>query len=222
MHQTSETSVLLRKITCIPRSLPEACPQVDFVHLSAGLEESQSRGVAQRNAALQYIEENQIAGVVYFADDDNLYSPQLFAEIRQVKRVGVWPVGFLWSKEQSWLSRDRQTEPFVERPLVRQVGGSRPQVYGWETFFPSSGKQQAPRRYNCDMAGFAFRSELLWQKKQDELSKRPQQPVRFVARSGYARSFPSCPLFTTSESDPGFLLQPPPAKASSCCSLFLL
>jgi len=40
-----------------------------------------------------YLREAYEAGVVYFADDDNAYDLQLFAEIRKVKRIGVWPVG---------------------------------------------------------------------------------------------------------------------------------
>ena len=34
--------------------------------------------------------------VVYFADDDNVYDSDLFDLIRNVRRVGVMPVGFLY------------------------------------------------------------------------------------------------------------------------------
>ena len=36
---------------------------------------------------------NQIEGVIYFADDDNTYSLDIFEEMRSTKTVSVWPVG---------------------------------------------------------------------------------------------------------------------------------
>ena len=34
-------------------------------------------------------------GVLYFADDDNTYSIKLFDEMRDTKKVSVWPVGLV-------------------------------------------------------------------------------------------------------------------------------
>ena len=34
-------------------------------------------------------------GVVYFADDDNTYSTELFEEMRTTRKVSVWPVGLV-------------------------------------------------------------------------------------------------------------------------------
>ena len=54
------------------------------------------RGVDQRNCGLQWIRDNlsrNNSGVVYFMDDDNTYSLQLFEEMRFTKKVSVWPVG---------------------------------------------------------------------------------------------------------------------------------
>ncbi len=38
---------------------------------------SKSRGVNQRNKALEHIEQNRIEGIVYFFDDDNTYTPEV-------------------------------------------------------------------------------------------------------------------------------------------------
>ncbi|KAJ6819349.1 putative receptor-like protein kinase [Iris pallida] len=45
------------------------------------------RGVHQRNAALQHIERHRLDGIVYFADDDNVYSFQLFQHLREISPV---------------------------------------------------------------------------------------------------------------------------------------
>ena len=33
--------------------------------------------------------------MVYFADDDNTYSTELFEEMRTTRKVSVWPVGLV-------------------------------------------------------------------------------------------------------------------------------
>ncbi|XP_055012351.1 galactosylgalactosylxylosylprotein 3-beta-glucuronosyltransferase 3 isoform X2 [Boleophthalmus pectinirostris] len=61
------------------------------------------RGVEQRNEGLRWLREDRRAlpggvseqGVVYFADDDNTYSLQLFQEMRSTQKVSVWPVGLV-------------------------------------------------------------------------------------------------------------------------------
>ena len=60
------------------------------------------RGVHQRNAGLHWIRDtfrkipsNQIEGVIYFADDDNTYSLEIFEEMRHTQTVSVWPVGLV-------------------------------------------------------------------------------------------------------------------------------
>lgn len=39
------------------------------------------RGVANRNAAVDWLRANVKSGVVYFADDDNTYDVRLFEEV---------------------------------------------------------------------------------------------------------------------------------------------
>lgn len=98
------------------------------------------RGVAQRNAGLSWLRENVAAtssGVVYFADDDNTYSLQLFDTIRWTKKVSVFPVGLVGGLA-------------VERPRVENGA-----VVGWDVVFGRS------RPFAVDMAGFAVHVGLI-------------------------------------------------------------
>ena len=97
---------------------------------------SHAWGNAQRDAGLRHVRDLGMTGIVYLADDDNFYEPALFAELRQVRRVGVLPVGLLGPRG-------------IERPIVR--GG---RIAGWSAHWKS-------RRYPLDMAGFAFNAGLL-------------------------------------------------------------
>lgn len=49
------------------------------------LTDVKDRGVHQRNTALEHIEHHKLDGIVYFADDDNVYSLQLFETLREIK-----------------------------------------------------------------------------------------------------------------------------------------
>lgn len=63
---------------------------------------SKPRGVAQRNQALNWIRNNvkytpESRSAIYFMDDDNTYSTQLFDEMKKIEpgKVAVWPVGLV-------------------------------------------------------------------------------------------------------------------------------
>ena len=70
-----------------------------------------NRGVYQRNAAIKLLrdEKRGESGVVYFADDDNTYSSELFEAIRVTKGVSVLPVGLVGGV-------------MVERPRISEDG----------------------------------------------------------------------------------------------------
>uniref|UniRef100_A0A8C9RGF0 Galactosylgalactosylxylosylprotein 3-beta-glucuronosyltransferase n=1 Tax=Scleropages formosus TaxID=113540 RepID=A0A8C9RGF0_SCLFO len=98
------------------------------------------RGAEQRNEGLRWLRENirsQEGGVIYFADDDNTYSLQLFEEMRWTQRVSVWPVGLVGGMR-------------YERPIVEQGHVVRFHT-GWR---PS-------RPFPLDMAGFAVSLRLV-------------------------------------------------------------
>lgn len=63
---------------------------------------SKPRGVEQRNEALKWIRANvkytpESRSAIYFMDDDNTYSIELFEEIKKILpgKVAVWPVGLV-------------------------------------------------------------------------------------------------------------------------------
>jgi len=101
---------------------------------------SKPRGVEQRNLGVQWLRENRKGeqGVVYFADDDNTYSPELFEALRNTKKLTVFPVGLVGGL-------------LVERPLASSSGG----LAGWSVQWGRD------RPFATDMAGFAVNLEYL-------------------------------------------------------------
>ncbi|CAA2994221.1 probable beta-1,4-xylosyltransferase IRX9H [Olea europaea subsp. europaea] len=132
-----ETADILRKTAVMYRHL--VC--------SKNLTNVKDRGVHQRNTALEHIEWHRLDGVVYFADDDNIYSLELFESIREIDRFGIWPVGML---------AQSKSKTILEGPVCN---GS--QVIGWHT----NEKSKRFRRFHVDMSGFAFNSTILWDPK---------------------------------------------------------
>uniref|UniRef100_A0A8P0N5N1 Galactosylgalactosylxylosylprotein 3-beta-glucuronosyltransferase n=2 Tax=Canis lupus familiaris TaxID=9615 RepID=A0A8P0N5N1_CANLF len=91
------------------------------------------RATEQRNAGLAWLRQrhqHQRAqpGVLFFADDDNTYSLELFQEMRTTRKVSVWPVGLVGGRR-------------YERPLVENG-----KVVGWYTGW------RADRPFAIDMA----------------------------------------------------------------------
>lgn len=99
---------------------------------------TKDKGNAQRNYAWEYIYDNKLDGIIYNADDDNVYDKQLFNEIRKTIKFGIMPVGNL-------STRDGQTE----RPILDKNG----RFKGWNSYWQ--------RKYSTDMAGFCFHSSVL-------------------------------------------------------------
>jgi len=81
MHsQSLETAALLRETGLMYRHL--GCDK--------NLTNVKDRGTYQRNTALAHIEQHQLDGIVYFADDDNVYTLELFEQMRSIK-CGSYP-----------------------------------------------------------------------------------------------------------------------------------
>ncbi|PIA51844.1 hypothetical protein AQUCO_01000019v1 [Aquilegia coerulea] len=129
-----ETSEILRKTGVMYRHL--VCKK--------NMTNVKDRGVHQRNTALEHIEHHKLDGIVYFADDDNIYSLELFENLREISRFGTWPVAML---------APSKNKAILEGPVC-----NRSLVIGWHT----NEKSKRLRRFHVDMSGFAFNSTILW------------------------------------------------------------
>lgn len=74
-----ETAEILRKTGVMYRHL--VC--------NKNSSEVKDRGVHQRNTALEHIERHRLDGIVYFADDDNVYSLELFYGLRNIRYIYI-------------------------------------------------------------------------------------------------------------------------------------
>ncbi|CAM8920709.1 unnamed protein product [Rhodiola kirilowii] len=116
------------------------------------------RGVHQRNTALDHIERHRLDGIVYFADDDNIYSLELFQRLREIRRFGTWPVAML--------------APSKNKAILEGAICNSSQVIGWHT----NEKSKKLRRFHVDMSGFAFNSTILWDPQR--WTRRSTTPIR--------------------------------------------
>ncbi|XP_015576941.2 probable beta-1,4-xylosyltransferase IRX9H [Ricinus communis] len=132
-----ETAEMLRRTGVMYRHL--VCDK--------NLSNVKDRGVYQRNAAFEHIERHRLDGIVYFADDDNVYSIDLFESLRETSRFGTWPVAML---------AQSKNKAILEGPVCNGT-----QVIGWHT----NEKSKRLRRFHVDMSGFAFNSTIFWDPK---------------------------------------------------------
>ncbi|CAO1410975.1 unnamed protein product [Diamesa serratosioi] len=147
----SERSVLLHSKT-----------PTDFKLTNKDPNWSKPRGVEQRNNALKWIrkrmKETPGRSVVFFMDDDNTYSIELFKEMSKIEqgRVGVWPVGLVGALN-------------VEKPIVE---GNK--VKGFNSMW------RPERPFPVDMAGFAISGDLL--------ENNPNAMFSYEVERGYQES----------------------------------
>ncbi|KAI5946116.1 galactosylgalactosylxylosylprotein 3-beta-glucuronosyltransferase 2 [Manis javanica] len=115
------------------------------------------RATEQRNAGLAWLRQRHQRrrpqpGVLFFADDDNTYSLELFQEMRTTRKVSVWPVGLVGGRR-------------YERPLVENG-----KVVGWYTGW------RADRPFAIDMAGFAVSLQVILSNPKAVFKRRGSQP----------------------------------------------
>lgn len=113
-----------------------------------------------RNMGLLHIETHQLDGIVYFADDTNIYSSELFHHMRQIRRFGAWPV--------AKLKTSTRIVTFVG-PICNGT-----QVIGWHT----NNVMRRFHRFHVDLSGFAFYSTILWDP--NRWNRLTLEPIRFL------------------------------------------
>lgn len=118
----------------------------------------------QRNAGLAWIrkhikKESSKHSIVFFMDDDNTYSVELFEEMAKIQRgkVGVWPVGLVGGL-------------MVEKPVM----GEDNEIIG----FNSAWRPERP--FPVDMAGFGISGDLIMD--------YPEASFSYDAPRGYQES----------------------------------
>uniref|UniRef100_A0A7N0RHW4 Glycosyltransferases n=1 Tax=Kalanchoe fedtschenkoi TaxID=63787 RepID=A0A7N0RHW4_KALFE len=149
--QSSETADLLRKTGLMYRHL--VCDDKNLTDTNAKV-------IGQRNVALSHIEKHRLDGIVYFADDDNVYSNDLFDLMRQIRRFGTWAVAKI-------TEAGSKPQRVIDGPVCN---GS--EVIGWQ----ADGHVKKYRRFHADMPGFAFNSTILWDPSR--WHRRTLEPIR--------------------------------------------
>ncbi|KAI3996027.1 hypothetical protein MKX01_037524 [Papaver californicum] len=135
--QSPETADILRKTRVMYRHL--VCDE--------NVTTVRNRGLHQRNVALSHIETHHLDGIVYFADDNNVYTLELFEQMRKISRFGTWPVAMLTN------SKSKAT---VVAPVCNAS-----QIIGWHT----TDRNRRLRRFHPHISGLAFNSTILWDPK---------------------------------------------------------
>ncbi|XP_051190683.1 probable glucuronosyltransferase Os10g0205300 [Lolium perenne] len=154
---TGETAALLRGCGVMYRHLSSPAPEPPQEPRRRRQDLPVDSRARRRNAALDHIEHHRLHGIVYFADETNVYSLDLFHHLRQIRSFGTWPVAML---------APGKSKTILAGPVCN---GSR--VVGWHT----AEKSRRLRRFHVDMSGFAFSSTMLWDTK-----KRAHQAWNYI------------------------------------------
>lgn len=132
--QSKETADVLRKTGVMYRHL--VCDN--------NATDVKDRSAHQRNVALAHIEQHRLDGIVYFVDDNNVYTLELFEQLREIKRFGTWPIGMFTHNKNKIV---------VEGPVCNST-----RVIGWQT----NEMSKKLCRFHVNNSGFAFNSTILW------------------------------------------------------------
>ncbi|PPS17357.1 hypothetical protein GOBAR_AA03221 [Gossypium barbadense] len=146
--QSEETADILRRSSVMYRHL--VCKR--------NLTDIKDRQVHQRNVALSHIETHRLDGIIYFANEDNVYSIDLFQQMRHIRQFGTWTVA-----KQTW----DKSRFGLEGPVCNGA-----QVIGWHL----NRLSRRFRRFHAEMSGFAFNSTIL--RDQKRWHRPTLEPIR--------------------------------------------
>ncbi|XP_059314551.1 probable beta-1,4-xylosyltransferase IRX9H [Lycium ferocissimum] len=134
--------------------------------------EVNDKSVQLRNMALTHIETHHLDGIVYFADDSNIYSLDVFEQMRQISRFGTWVVARL---------AENNRKVILQGPICN---GS--QVIGWRT----DATAKIFQRFYAELSGFAFNSTVLWDPKRwNQPTLEPIRQLDIVKGGAQVRGF---------------------------------
>ncbi|KAG6505378.1 hypothetical protein ZIOFF_037734 [Zingiber officinale] len=179
---TEETADVLRRSGVMYRHL--VCRRNTSITLH--------RDLRQRHTALKHIKRHRLDGIVYFADDDNVYTLDLFHRLRQI-RLGYIDYGLGGKKFGSCEYGLEAERDNVEYPL-NEITGDVVQSCSFRRFgtwpvamllqskskiavegpvcdgrrvvgWHINEKNTTLQRFPVDMSGFAFNSNILWHPK---------------------------------------------------------
>ncbi|KAI4379787.1 hypothetical protein MLD38_006039 [Melastoma candidum] len=135
--QSPETANILRKTGLTYRHL--VC--------SKNLSDIVDRKIHQRNVAVAHIETHHLDGILYFADQNGVYSVNMFEQMRQIRRFGTWMTAAISADKGSVL---------LEGAICNGTN-----VMGWHT----DDKRRGSRRFYADLVGIALNSTMIWDLK---------------------------------------------------------
>jgi putative beta-1,4-xylosyltransferase IRX9 len=189
--QSDETADILRSSGIMYRHL--ICKM--------NLTNTSHRSLLMRNLAIAHIETHRLNGIVYFADNDNIYSIDIFQQMREIRYFSSNNVtrcdNFCYSpltlgstcvikkivtSYRSFLQYFcRRFGTWTVARLSKDRSGillqgpicNGSEVIGWHTNNESDGNS---KRFHAEMQGFAFNSTILWDPKKRH---RPShEPIR--------------------------------------------
>ncbi|EXB54189.1 putative beta-1,4-xylosyltransferase IRX14 [Morus notabilis] len=136
-----------------------------------------------RLRGLRTIREQNLDGIVMFADDSNMHSMELFDEIQNVKWFGALSIGILAHSGEidessvSTTQKKEDDEQNLPMPVQGPACNSSNKLIGWHTFnsLPYAGKKAIyiddratvlPRK--LEWAGFVLNSRMLWKEAENQ------------------------------------------------------
>lgn len=143
-------------------------------HLPQSLQDRRILESHLRIEGLRYVREQNLEGVVVFADDSNVYSMQFFDAVQKVQWVGALPVGILGHAgfEEPALSRTEEFPKPFDLPVQAPICDTPGNIKGWHAFGSLSldgelVKRDRNEEMKLEWAGFVLNARAVWAAEPD-------------------------------------------------------